>query len=87
MHGYLECTPCPEARCGPPFVVIFLFTLGSWTIPHTCVMLFEAFVFANSSCCNLLSLTVEVLFFNSFTIRKTKIRKIDIEIRESIESL
>lgn len=35
----------PE-RCGPPFVAIFLFTLGSWTIP--CVMLFEVFVFAHS---------------------------------------
>lgn len=34
----------PE-RCGPPFVAIFLFTLGSWTIP--CVMLFEVFVFAH----------------------------------------
>lgn len=47
-------------RCRPPFVVIFLFTLGSWTIP--CVMLFEVFVFVNSSYCNLLSLTVKFCF-------------------------
>lgn len=52
--------PRVPKRCGPPFVVIFLFTLGGWTIPR--VMLFEVFVFANFSCCNLLSLTVKFCF-------------------------
>lgn len=47
-------------RCGPSFVLIFLFTLGSWASP--CVMLFEVFVFAISSCCNLLSLTIKFCF-------------------------
>lgn len=52
--------PRVPKRYGPPFVVIFLFTLESWTSP--CVMLFEVFVFANSSYCNLLSLTMKFRF-------------------------
>lgn len=61
VHGYLECTPCPEAlRDNGVCRVIFVYA-GSWTIPSY-VMLFEAFVpfFIPSSLltfrfCNLLS--------------------------------
>lgn len=43
VHGYLECTPCPEAlRDNGVCRVIFVYA-GSWTIPSY-VMLFEAFV-------------------------------------------
>lgn len=70
VHGYLECTPCPEALRSAVCRDIFVYAgkldnsmrYALWSLCFCKLFVLQSFIF-----------DCEVLLFNSFTIRKTKI--------------